>query len=70
VNFSACSTDKFLISYHCEGSQDLADVVFHVNGVLHTDIDYCVSVATERKSISWQHGIKTICFSKKILEAI
>ncbi len=40
VNFSVDSTDKFLVAYHCEGSQDLADVVFHVNGVLHADIDY------------------------------
>jgi hypothetical protein len=31
-NFSADSTDKFLVSYHCKGLQDLADVVFHVKG--------------------------------------
>jgi hypothetical protein len=70
VNFSVDSTDKFLVAYHCEGSQDLADVVFHVNGVLHADIDYRVSVAADRKSISWQRAIRTICFSKRILEAI
>jgi hypothetical protein len=29
-----------------------------------------VSVAADRKSISWQRAIRTICFSKKILEAI
>ncbi len=39
VNFSVDSTDKFLVSYHCVGSQDLADVVFQVNGVLRDDID-------------------------------
>ena len=70
VNFSVDSTDKFLVAYHCEGSQDLADVVFHVNGVLHADIDYRVSVAADRKSISWQCAIRTICFSNRILEAI
>jgi hypothetical protein len=43
--------------------------MFHVNGVLR-DTDYRVSVATDRKSISWQRAIQTICFSKKILEAI
>jgi hypothetical protein len=47
----------------------LADVMFHANGVLR-DTDYRVSVATDRKSISWQRAIQTICFSKKILEAI
>jgi hypothetical protein len=52
-------------------AHDLADVMvmFHVNGVLR-DTDYRVSVATDRKSISWQRAIQTICFSKKILEAI
>ena len=70
VNFSVDSTDKFLVAYHCEGSQDLADMVFHLNGVLHADIDYRVSVAADRKSISWQRAIRTICFSKRILEAI
>ncbi len=56
-NFSVISTDKFLISYHCEGSQDLADVAFQVNGVLRADINYRVSVATDRKSILWQRAI-------------
>jgi len=70
VNFSIDLTDKFLVAYHCEGSQDLADMVFQVNGVLHADIDYHVSVAADRKSISWQRAIRTICFSKRILEAI
>ena len=70
VNFSIDSTDKFLVAYHCKGSQDLADVVFHVNGVLHADIDYHVCAAADRMSISSQRAIRTICFSKRILEAI
>ena len=57
VNFSVDSTYKFLISYHCKGSQDLVDVVFHVNGVLHADIDYRGSIAIDRKSILWQQAI-------------
>ncbi len=70
MNFSVNLTDKFLVSYHCRGSQNLADVVFHINGVLRADIDFCVSVATDRKSISWQRTIQTICYTKKILEVI
>ena len=50
-NLSVDSTDKFLVSYHCKGKQDVADVVFHVNGVLH-DTDYHVSIAANRKSVS------------------
>jgi hypothetical protein len=69
-NFSVDSTDKFLVSYHCEGSQDLTDVAFQVNGVLRADINYCMSIATDRKSILWQCAIQSICFSKKILTAI
>jgi hypothetical protein len=57
------------INFNWQGNHDLADVMFHVNGVLR-DTDYRVSVATDRKSISWQRAIQTICFSKKILEAI
>ncbi len=70
MNFSVDLTDKFLVSYHCRGSQNLADVVFHINGVLCADIDFCVSIAMDRKSISWQRTIQTICYTKKILEAI
>ena len=33
-------------------------------------IDYRVSVAADRKSVSWQRAIQSVCFSKKILEAI
>ncbi len=69
VNFSVDSTVKFLVSYHCEGKQDVADVVFHVNGVLR-DTDYRVSVAADRKSVSWQRAIQSVCFTKKILQAI
>ena len=68
-NFSVDSTDKFLVAYHTKGKHDVADVMFHVNGVLR-DTDYRVSVAADRKSISWQRAIHSVCFSKKILEAI
>jgi hypothetical protein len=68
-NLSVDSTDKFLVAYHTKGKHDVADVMFHVNGVLR-DTDYRVSVAADRKSFSWQCTIHTICFSKKILEAI
>ena len=61
-------SDKFRVSYHCKGKQDVADVVFHVNGVLR-DTDYRVSVAADRMSISWQRAI-SVCFTKKILQAI
>ena len=71
MNISVDLTDKFLIAYHCEDSQDLlTDVVFQINRVLHAAIDYRVSVAADEKSISWQHAIQTICFSKRILEAM
>ncbi len=69
VNFSVDSKDKFLVSYHCKGKQDVADVVFHVNGVLR-DTDYRVSIAADRMSISWQRAIQSVCFTKKILQAI
>jgi hypothetical protein len=69
VNFSVDSTDKFLVSYHCKGMQDIADMVFHVNGVLR-NTDYHVSVSADRMSISWQRAIQSVCFTKKILQAI
>jgi hypothetical protein len=69
VNFSVDSTDKFLLSYYCEGSQDYADVVFHVNGLLR-DKDYHVSVATDGKAVLWQRTIQSVCFTKKILKSI
>jgi hypothetical protein len=68
-NFSVGSTDKFLVAYHTKGKHDVADVMFHVNGVL-SDTDYRVSVAADRMSVSWQHAIHSICYIKKILEAI
>ena len=68
-NFSVDSTDKFLVSYHTKGKQDVADVMFHINGVLR-DTDYRVSVAADRKSVSWQRAIQSVCFTKKILQAI
>ena len=68
-NFSVDSTDKFLVAYHTKGKHDVADVMFHVNGVL-CDTDYRVNVAADKKSVSWQRAIHSVCFSKKILEAI
>ena len=64
-NFSVNSTEKFLVSYHTKGTQDITDVVFHINGVLR-DTDYHVSVAADRKSVSWQRAIQSVCFTKKI----
>ena len=55
-NFSVDSTDKFLVAYHTKGKHDVADVMFHVNGVLR-DTDYRVSVAADRQSVSWQRAI-------------
>ena len=55
-NFSVDSTDKFLVAYHTKGKHDVADVMFHVNGVLR-DTDYRVSVAVDRQSVSWQRAI-------------
>ena len=57
------------MSYHCKGKQDLADVVFHINGALR-DANYYVGVVTDRKSISWQRAIQSVCFKKQILKAI
>jgi len=38
ANFSVDSNNKFLlILYYCEGSQDYADVVVHMNGVLRLE---------------------------------
>ena len=36
--FSVNSSDKFGVSYFCEGNQDYAEVAFHINGVLR-DVD-------------------------------
>ncbi len=57
------------MAYHTKGKHDVADVMFHVNGVLR-DTDYRVSVAADRMSVSWQRAIHSVCFSKKILQAI
>jgi hypothetical protein len=46
VNFSVDSMDKFLVSYHCKGKQDVADMVFHVNGVLR-NTNYHESIAAD-----------------------
>ena len=68
-NFSVNSTDKLLVSYHCKGKQDLADGVFHINGAIR-DANYRVGVVADRKSISWQRAIQSVCFKKQILKAI
>ena len=69
MNLSVDSTDKFLVSYHVKGKQDIADMVFHINGVLR-DTNYRVSVVANRNSVLWQHAIQSVCFTKKILQAI
>jgi hypothetical protein len=69
LNFSVDSTDKFGIAYYCGGTQDLADVVIHVNGVLDVS-NYCMSSAQDGMSVSWQHSIKSVCCIKEILAAI
>ena len=45
------------------------DVVVHINGVLHKG-DYHVSIATDGKSVLWQCGVQSICFTKNILKSI
>jgi hypothetical protein len=45
------------VSYHCKGKQDVAAVVCHINGVLR-NTNYPVSIATDRKSVSWQNVIQ------------
>ena len=42
---------------------------FCVNSVLR-NTDYRVSVAADRKSVAWQRAIQSVCFTKKILQAI
>ncbi len=44
-------------------------MVFHVNGVLR-NTDYRVSIAADTMSVSWQRAIHSVCFTKKILQAI
>ena len=67
--FSVSSADMFGVSYYCEGTQDFAEVAFHVNGVLH-DIDYCVSVAPDGKAIFYVRAVRAECFSKEVLRSI
>jgi len=55
--------------YYCEGSQNYTDVVVHINEVLR-DGDYCVSIAMDGKSVSWQRGVQSICFTNNILKSI
>jgi hypothetical protein len=69
VNYSVDSTDNHLIAYYVKGNADVADVVFFINGVVR-DTEYRVTVAADRKSISWTRAVHSICFSKKILKAI
>jgi len=69
ANYSVNSNDKFLVSSFCEGSHNYVDMVVHINGVLH-DGDYRVSIAMNGKSVSWQHGVQSICFTQNILKSI
>jgi hypothetical protein len=69
VNYSVDSTDNHLVAYYVKGNTDVADVVFFINGVVR-DTEYRVTVAADRKSISWTRAVHSICFSKKILKAI
>jgi hypothetical protein len=39
-NFSVDSTNKFGITYYCEGTKDFSDVVIYVNGCLYQS-KYC-----------------------------
>ena len=69
MNLSIDSNNKFLGSYYCEGMQDYADMVVHINGVLRGG-DYHMSIATDGKSILWQRGVQAICFTKYIVKSI
>jgi hypothetical protein len=57
------------VSYYCEGTQDYADVTFHVNGVL-CESDFRVTIGHDGKSVAWQRAVQAICFSKELLKAI
>jgi len=67
--FSISCTDMFGVSYFCEGSQDFAEATLHVNGVLR-NIDYCVSVAPDGKSINYVRTVRSECFTKEVLQSI
>ncbi len=69
LNFSDDSTDKFGIAYYCEGTQDFADVVIHINRCLY-ESKYRMSIAQDGMSILWQRSIKLLCYTKEILAAI
>jgi hypothetical protein len=67
--FSISCTNVFGVSYFCEGSQDFAEVAFHVNGVLR-NINYRVSVAPDGKSIHYVRAVQKECFTKEVLQSI
>ena len=67
--FSVSSADMFGVSYFCEGTQDFAEVAFHINGVLR-DIDYRVSVSQDGKAINYIRAVRAECFSKEVLRSI
>jgi hypothetical protein len=59
----------FLVTYYCEGLQDHAAVVVHVNRVLCNG-DYHVSFVMDGKSVLWQCRIQYFCPTKNILKFI
>jgi predicted porin len=69
ITFSIDSTDKFSVSYYCEGTQDYADVTFHINGVLR-ECDFRVTIGDNGKSVLWQRAVEAICYSKELLKSI
>jgi hypothetical protein len=69
ANFSVDSINKFLVTYYCEGLQDHAVVVVHVNRVLCNG-DYHMSFVMDGKSVLWQCRIQSVCLTKNILKFI
>jgi hypothetical protein len=50
LTFSIDSTEKFAVTYYCEGNQDYAHVIFHINGTF-CKRHYHVNVAQDGKSL-------------------
>jgi hypothetical protein len=69
LNFSVDSTDKFADAYYCNSTQDFADMVIHINGVLDVS-EYHMSIAQDRMFVSWQRSVKLVCYTKEILAGI
>jgi hypothetical protein len=58
-NFSVNTTNKFSIAYYCKGTQDYADVVIHVNGVIQEG-KFLVSISQYGRSVLWQRSMKSV----------